>query len=171
MNFILFSPLTNLSNENKLFELSLNSVFFCQIDSKPVMHGSTWNWWLFEAQVVQKAEWPTWESIRLIILGSRFNSHQSFGQWLKCLDNLSNLTNLLGHNLGKTQLQIIITLSSSKNAYFFGTYASNRCSTIYQISKNWIWCWFDFLKFRMFPKTLSNFHLFSFNLMWNHSYK
>ena len=59
---------------------------------------------MFEAQVAQKAQWPIWESIRLIILGPGFNSCQSFGQWLKVLTNLTNLTNLLSHNLGKTEL-------------------------------------------------------------------
>ena len=65
------------------------------------MHGNTWNWWLFETQVTQKTQWPIWESIRLIIFGPGFNSHQSFGQWLKFL---TNLTNLLSRNLGKTQI-------------------------------------------------------------------
>ena len=68
------------------------------------MNGSTWNWRLFEKQVVQKAQWPIWESIRLIILGPRFNSHQSFGQWLKILANLPNLANLVSCYLGKTPL-------------------------------------------------------------------
>ena len=68
------------------------------------MHGSTWNWWLFKAQVVQKTQWPIFESIRLIILGPGFNSHQSFGQWLKVLANLTNLANLFTRNLGKTPL-------------------------------------------------------------------
>ena len=47
---------------------------------------------------------PIWESIRLIILGPGFNSQQTFGQWLKFLTNLTNLTKLLSHSLGKTQL-------------------------------------------------------------------
>ena len=50
---------------------------------QPAMHGSTWNWRLLEAQVVQKAQWPVWESIRLIILVPGFDPHQSFDQWLK----------------------------------------------------------------------------------------
>ena len=33
-----------------------------------------------------------------------FDSHQSFGQWLKFLANLTYLINLLGCNLGKTQM-------------------------------------------------------------------
>ena len=60
------------------------------------MHGS--------AQVVQKAQRLIWESIRLKILWPGFNSHQSFGQWLKILTNLTNLTNLLSRNLGETEL-------------------------------------------------------------------
>ena len=51
--------------------------------------------------MVQKTQWPIWERIRLIILGPGFNSHQSFGQWLKVLVNLANLTNLFGYILGK----------------------------------------------------------------------
>ena len=70
------------------------------------MHCSTWNWRLFEAQVIQKTQWPIWESIRLIILGPGFNSHQSFGQWLKVLANLANLANLFTRNLGKTPLGV-----------------------------------------------------------------
>ena len=54
--------------------------------------------------MVQKSQWPVWESIRLIIIGSGFNSHQSIGQWLKFLANLANLANLLSCNLGKTQI-------------------------------------------------------------------
>ena len=50
--------------------------------------------------MLQKAQWPIWESIRLIILGHGFNSHPSFGQWLKFLTNLANL---ISHNLEKTQ--------------------------------------------------------------------
>ena len=50
------------------------------------------------AQVVQKGQWPT------VILGPGLNSHQSFGQWLKFVANLTNLTNLLSFNLGKIQL-------------------------------------------------------------------
>ena len=46
--------------------------------------------------MVQKTQWPIWENIRLIILG--------FGQWLKVLANLTNLTNLFSGNLGKTPL-------------------------------------------------------------------
>ena len=61
------------------------------------MHGSTWNWCLFEGSVGTES----WEIITLTITEPGFNSHQRFGQWLKCL---TNLTNLLGHNLGKTQL-------------------------------------------------------------------
>ena len=45
----------------------------------------TWNWGLFEVQVVQKAQWPIWVNIRLIILGHGFNSHQCIGQWLNFL--------------------------------------------------------------------------------------
>ena len=59
------------------------------------------HWWLFEAQVVQKAQWPIWVSIRLIILGPGFNSHQSFSQ---CLRFLANLTNLLSCYLVNTQM-------------------------------------------------------------------
>ena len=55
--------------------------------------------------MVQKAQCPIWKSIRLIEFG--FNSHQSFGQWLKCLVNLTNLTNLLGGNLGKTKMSTL----------------------------------------------------------------
>ena len=62
------------------------------------MHGSTWNWCLFEAQVVQKSQWSIWQIIRLIILRSGFNSHETFGQWLEFL---TYLTHLLSHNLGK----------------------------------------------------------------------
>ena len=53
--------------------------------------------------MVQKAQWPIWGTIRLIILGLGFNSHQNFGQWLKCLSNL-NLSVLLSRNLGKTEI-------------------------------------------------------------------
>ena len=35
-----------------------------------------------------------------------FNFHQSFGQWLKFLANLANLTNLLSRNLWKTHMFI-----------------------------------------------------------------
>ena len=70
------------------------------------MHCSTWNWRLFEAQVIQKTQWPIWESIRLIILGPGFNSHPSFGQWLKVLANLANLANLFTRYLGKTPLGV-----------------------------------------------------------------
>ena len=54
--------------------------------------------------MVQKAQWPDWESIRLIILVPGFNSHQSFDQWLKVLANLTNLANLVPNNLGKTEM-------------------------------------------------------------------
>ena len=37
------------------------------------------------------------------ILVPGFNSCQSFDQWLKVLANLTNLPNLVVHNLGKTQ--------------------------------------------------------------------
>ena len=33
-----------------------------------------------------------------------FNSHQSFGQWLKVLANLTNLSNLFSSNLWKTPI-------------------------------------------------------------------
>ena len=42
------------------------------------------------------------------------NSHQSFGQWLKVLANLTNLTNLFSHNLGKTPLFVAVTQSARK---------------------------------------------------------
>ena len=48
--------------------------------------------------MVQKAERPYWENIRLIILGPGFNSQQNFGKWLNFLANLTNLTNLLTRN-------------------------------------------------------------------------
>ena len=54
--------------------------------------------------MVQKVQWPIWESIRLIILGPGFNSHQSFGQQLEVLGNLANLTDLFSCNLGKTRM-------------------------------------------------------------------
>ena len=54
----------------------------------------------------QKAQCPIWESIRLIILGPGFNSHQIFGQWLKVLTNLTNLANLFTRNLGKTPVRV-----------------------------------------------------------------
>ena len=54
--------------------------------------------------MVQKAQWPIWKSIRLILLGPGFNSHQSFGQWLKVLANLTNLANFFTCNLGTTPL-------------------------------------------------------------------
>ena len=54
--------------------------------------------------MVQKDQWPILESIRLIIAGPGFNSHQSFGQWLKVLANLTNLANLFTRNLRKTTL-------------------------------------------------------------------
>ena len=59
---------------------------------------------MFKAQVVQKSQWPILESVRLIIVGPGFNSHQSFGQWLKVLANLTNLANLFTRNLRKTPL-------------------------------------------------------------------
>ena len=37
-------------------------------------------------------------------LRAGFNSHQSFGHWLKLFANFTNLTNLLNRNLGKTQM-------------------------------------------------------------------
>ena len=37
-----------------------------------------------------------------------FNSHQSFGQWLKFLANLANLTNVLSRNLGKAPMSLRI---------------------------------------------------------------
>ena len=58
--------------------------------------------------MVQKTQWPIWESIGLIILGSGFNSHQSFGQWLKVLANLIILANLFTQNLGKTPLPLCV---------------------------------------------------------------
>ena len=91
------------------------------------MHGSTWNWWLFEAQGAQKAQWPIWESIGLITLGPGLNSHQSFGQWLKFLTNLTNLTNLLSRNLGKTQMAEISKLC---------THNFNNFNTVKYVSKN-----------------------------------
>ena len=63
---------------------------------------------LSEAQVIQKAQWPIWESIRLIILGPGFN----FGQWLKVLANLTNLANLFSRNLGKTPMSGHLTTTS-----------------------------------------------------------
>ena len=78
------------------------------------MNGSTWNYGLFKAQVVQKTQWPIWENIRLIILGPGFNSHESFGQWLKVLANLTSLINLFSHNLGKTPLFVAVTQSAQK---------------------------------------------------------
>ena len=54
--------------------------------------------------MVQKAQWPIWYSIRLIILAPGLNSCQSFDQWLKVLANLTNLANLVAHNLGKTPM-------------------------------------------------------------------
>ena len=35
------------------------------------------------------------------------NSLQSFGQWLKVLANLTDLTNLFSRNLGKTPMTVI----------------------------------------------------------------
>ena len=52
----------------------------------------------------QKDQWTIKESIILIILGPESNYHQSFGQWLTFLANLTNLSNLLSYNLGKTQM-------------------------------------------------------------------
>ena len=52
--------------------------------------------------MVQKSQWPVWETIRLIILGNGLNSHQSFGQ---CLKVLANLINLFSRNLGKAPLK------------------------------------------------------------------
>ena len=60
---------------------------------------------MFEAHVAQNAQWPIWESARLIILWPGFNSHQSFCQWLTFLANLTNLANLLSRKLVKTQLE------------------------------------------------------------------
>ena len=91
--------------QTETFKISLNSAFFCQIDSISsiclnqsciAVHGTGR---LFEAQVVQKAQWPIWQSIRLINLGSGFYSHHSFDQWSNFL---VNLLNLLSRNLGKT---------------------------------------------------------------------
>ena len=71
------------------------------------MHSNSCNWWLFETQMVQKTQWPVWQGIGPVMLGPGFNSHQSFGQWLKFL---ANLTNWLGRYLGKTQM-ICITVN------------------------------------------------------------
>ena len=60
--------------------------------------------------MVQQAQWPIWESTRLIILGPGFNSHQSFGQCLIFLTNLTNLTNVSSGILGKTQVTCKILL-------------------------------------------------------------
>ena len=51
---------------------------FKLIFDKLVMHANSWNLWLFEAKVEQKARWPIWENIRLVFLGSWFNPYQSF---------------------------------------------------------------------------------------------
>ena len=51
--------------------------------------------------MVQKAKWPIWESIRLVILEPWFNSNQSFDQQFNFL---ANLTNLFSCNLGKTPM-------------------------------------------------------------------
>ena len=64
--------------------------------------------------MVQKAQWPIWESTRLIILGLGFNSHQSFGQWLKVLANLTNLANLFTCNLGKTPMSVFQAQNDSE---------------------------------------------------------
>ena len=60
---------------------------------------STWNCWLFEAQPAQKAQWPIWLGIRLVILGTGFNSHQTFGRYFWLI-----WQNLLGCNLGKPRM-------------------------------------------------------------------
>ena len=60
--------------------------------------------------MVQKAQWPIWEGIRFIILGPEFKSHQSFGQWLKFLINLTNLTNLVSCNIGKIQFCVMLNI-------------------------------------------------------------
>ena len=60
-----------------------------------------------EAQVAQKAQWCILESIGIIILWTVVNSLEKFGQWLHFWAILTNLTNLLSRNLGKTQFQKI----------------------------------------------------------------
>ena len=71
--------------------------------------------------MVQKAQWPIWESIRLIIVGPGFNSHQSFGQCLNFLANLTNLTNLSSRNLGKTQLTFLFLQKTSVESDYENT--------------------------------------------------
>ena len=72
--------------------------------------------------MVQKTQWSIWESIRLKILGPRFNFHHSFGQWLKVLANLTDLTNLFSRDLGKTPMTgiaIEITNFSLFQSFFY----------------------------------------------------
>ena len=45
-----------------------------------------------------------WRPLLRGILDPPLNSHQGFGQWLKLLTNLTNLTNFLSCNSGKTQM-------------------------------------------------------------------
>ena len=58
---------------------------------------------MFEVQLALNAQWPIWYSIRLIILGSTPIKVLSV---LKDFFNLTNLTNLLSRNFGKTQVYL-----------------------------------------------------------------
>ena len=63
--------------------------------------------------------------MRLIILGSGFYSHQSFGQWSKFL---ANLLNLLSCNLGKTPLCYFLPIQCKKIPqclFKFNTFCEN----------------------------------------------
>ena len=57
--------------------------------------------------MVQKSQWATWESVRLVILGLGFDSHHSFVQCQIVLTILTNLTNLLSRTLIKLKLNYL----------------------------------------------------------------
>ena len=69
------------------------------------MHGNARNWWLFEAQVEQKAQWPIWESTWLVILGPGFNPPPVFCVVLNIFWLVKLIWQIyLSRNYGKTQL-------------------------------------------------------------------
>ena len=97
------APTSNSSSfievSGKIMELSLNSAFFWQIDElnllKPVVHGSTWNWWFF---------WGTESSVAYLLEHQTYNPRASVLLPPKFWSEVNFLANLLSRNLGKTPL-------------------------------------------------------------------
>ena len=95
------------------FELSLNLAYFCKIDSISSIWQNQWHTVIHRTGDCLRHRWYrklSGLSWRASDLEYGFNSHQSFGQWLKFWANLTNLTNCFSRNLGKTQLSFTLTL-------------------------------------------------------------